>query len=75
MMNAVGPRIKRSRRRGNKKVTQAELAARLQSMGIDIDRSAISRIETRRRQVTDLEIVGICRALGIKVTDLFAELL
>ena len=55
------------------RVTQEQLAARLQSQGIAIDRSAISKIEAGKRPVTDLEIIAICNVLGIKVATLFGE--
>ena len=73
MRNVVGPRIREARYRSGQRVTQEQLAARLQSLGIDIDRTAISKIEVGRRPVTDVEIVAICNALGIKVATLFGE--
>ena len=69
----MGPRIQEARYRSGQKVTQEQLAARLQSLGIEIDRTAISKIEAGRRPVTDIEIEGICQALGIKVATLFGE--
>jgi transcriptional regulator with XRE-family HTH domain len=55
-------------------VTQEELVARLQALGVDIDQPALSRIETGDRQVTDVEILGICEALGVGVPELFKGL-
>ena len=72
MRNVVGPKIRNARYRPGHKVTQEQLAARLQSQGINMDRTAISKIESGRRPVTDIEILGFCRALGIKVAELFA---
>lgn len=73
MKNVVGPRIRSARYRGTRKVTQEELAARLQAAGMDIDRTAIAKIEAGRRPITDIEIIGICKALGIPVVSLFTE--
>ena len=73
MRNVVGPRIREARYRPGQRVTQEQLAARLQSQGIAIDRSAISKIEAGKRPVTDLEIISICDVLGIKVATLFGE--
>ena len=73
MKNVVGPRIQELRHRAGHKVTQAELAARLQAMGINVDRSTIAKIETGTRPLTDVEIIGICKALNIKVSTLFDE--
>ena len=74
MKNVVGPRIKDLRGRRLPRTTQEELAARLQALGVDIDQTALSRIENGERQVTDMEIVGICQALGVSVSDLFEGL-
>ena len=73
MRNVVGPRVREARYREGKRVTQEQLAARLQSQGIDIDRTAISKIETGKRPVMDFEIVAICQALNIKIATLFGE--
>lgn len=72
MRNVVGRRIRALRRAQSPKVTQEELAARLQSLGVNIDRTAIAKIETGRRPVTDTEIVAICKVLRVKVAALFA---
>ena len=73
MKNVMGPRIREARRRGGQKVTQEELAARLQALGVDLDRTAISKIESGKRPVMDSEIVGISKALRVKVAWLFSE--
>ncbi|MCI0438611.1 MAG: helix-turn-helix domain-containing protein [Chloroflexi bacterium] len=73
MRNIVGPRIREARHREGRKVTQQELAARLQTLGVDLDRTAISKIESGRRPITDVEIVAICKALGVRVASLFPE--
>ena len=73
MRNVVGPRIREARYRSGRRVTQEQLAARLQSQGIGIERTTISKIEAGKRPVTDLEIIAICNALGIKVATLFGE--
>ena len=46
-------------------------AARLQAAGIDLDPSAISRIENQDRVVSDLEILAICKALKVPVEWFF----
>ena len=73
MKNIVGRRIMEARHSRGRKVTQEQLAAKLQTLGINIDRTAISKIEQGRRPVTDKEIVAICQALGIKVAELFED--
>ena len=73
MKNVVGPRIRESRYSYGRRVTQEQLAARLQSLGVDLDRTAISKIETGRRPVTDLEIIAFAKALEVTVPSLFGE--
>ena len=65
MRNIAGPKIREARYRSGKKVTQLELAARLQSAGVDVGRTAISKMEAGRRPVTDVEVVAICKALVV----------
>ncbi len=71
MRNIVGPRIRQLRRRARPPVTQTDLAARLQSAGVDIDQTAISKIEADKRLVSDIEVAAIAKALGLKPGDLF----
>lgn len=73
MKNVVGPHIRDARLRVSRKVSQEELAARLQAMGVQLDQTAVSRIENGERQVTDVELLAICRALGIEVGTLFTD--
>ncbi len=40
------------------KISQRELADRMQLVGIDIDKNAIQRIECGKRFVTDIEIIA-----------------
>lgn len=43
------------------KISQRELADKMQLVGIDIDKNAIQRIECGKRFVTDIEIVAFCK--------------
>ena len=70
--NAIGPKIREARYRAGQRVSQAELAARLQAVGVDLDPSAVSRIENQDRLVTDIEVMAICEVLDITVETLFA---
>jgi transcriptional regulator with XRE-family HTH domain len=60
--NIIGHRIRLARRRLNPKVTQEDLAGRMAARGIDLNRSAISKIESGVRHVLDYEIktLAIC---------------
>jgi transcriptional regulator with XRE-family HTH domain len=63
--NISGERIQAARRK--MKITQGELAARLQVEGINIERDSISRIEIGTRFVADYELLVISRILGVSV--------
>ena len=52
--NFCGEKIKLARTK--KRITQRDLAARLQTQGITIERDSISRIEIGTRFVTDYEL-------------------
>lgn len=52
--NLVGPRLKLLRERDG--LSQRGLAQRLQLIGMDMDKNVITRIETNKRYVTDLEL-------------------
>ena len=69
--NIIGPRVKEARKGAG--VTQADLAAQLQVMGITVDRSAIAKIETGRRPISDIEAAAISKILKVKIDWLFAE--
>ena len=43
------------------KISQRELADRMQLVGIDIDKNAIQRIECGKRFITDIEIVAFSK--------------
>ena len=51
-------------------LSQRELSARLQLMGLDIDKNAIMRIETGKRYVSDIELCAFARLFGVPVTEL-----
>ena len=69
--NLIGPTIKKVRLSLKPKVSQQDLAGRLAARGIEIDRSAIARIEHGNRFVRDFEILGIAAALRVPLAKLF----
>ena len=73
MRNVVGSRIKLARKQTVPKITQEDLCARLQVLGLQLERPAISKIETGYREVTDVEIVALAKALDVSVAWLFEE--
>ena len=58
-------------------MTQSELAAKLQTLGINMDQQMLSKIENNSRMVTDYELAGMCLALCVSpaelLTDFFRE--
>jgi transcriptional regulator with XRE-family HTH domain len=70
-VNFLGPALRRARTRSRDKLTQEQLAARLQVFGLDLDRTAISRIESQKRAISDIELFCILKALRIDLQRLF----
>ena len=48
-------------------LSQERLAAKLQTMNLNIDQQMISRIESNKRIVTDYELACICYVLGVEI--------
>lgn len=61
--NISGDRIREARLK--KRLTQADLAARIQVEGVIMERDSISRIEKGTRFIPDYEIPVFARALGV----------
>lgn len=56
--------------REQKGLSQSNLAAKMQTMNVNIDQQMISRIEKNNRQVTDYELACICKCLSVTPNDL-----
>lgn len=65
--NIIGDRVKEARHNSKPKVTQIDLLARLSVRGINLDKTAISKIEAKSRPVTDYELVSIADSLGVSI--------
>ena len=63
--NLCGDRVREARAR--RKITQADLAARLQVAGIIMERDSVSRIEIGTRFVTDYELMVLSQILDVSV--------
>ncbi|MBO5341290.1 MAG: helix-turn-helix transcriptional regulator [Lachnospiraceae bacterium] len=66
--NICGAKI--SELRTNLKISQRELADRLQIIGLDVDKNAIQRIEAGKRFVTDIEIIAFAKIFDISPNEL-----
>jgi transcriptional regulator with XRE-family HTH domain len=71
--NIVGHRVRQARLRQNPPVSQEDLAARLAARGVELDRSAVSRIESKTRYVMDYEAAALAKALKVSVNWLFRQ--
>ncbi len=69
--NISGERIRQAR--VVKKLTQSNLAARVQTKGVTMERDSISRIEHGIRFVADYELKVFAEALGVTVEWLLGE--
>ena len=54
-------------------MTQEELAAALQLLDWDISRGGVAKIESGFRQVTDIELKKLTRALKVSISWLLEE--
>jgi transcriptional regulator with XRE-family HTH domain len=71
--NVIGHRVREARLRSRPPVSQEDLAGKLAVQGILLDRSAISRIESRSRYAMDYEAAALAKALKVSVAWLFGE--
>ena len=68
MNNICGRRV--AGYRMEMKISQRELADRLQLAGLDMDKNAVQRIEAGKRFVTDIELIGLANVLGKTFSEL-----
>jgi transcriptional regulator with XRE-family HTH domain len=71
--NIIGKQVKMARHRFKPRMTQAALAVRLQLDDWDIDRSGVAKIELGLRQVTDIEVMKLAKALNVSASWLLGE--
>ena len=64
----MGPLIRKFR--VNRNLTQEQLAAKIQLLGLDLDRTDIGKIESCIRSLYDYEMIVIATALKISLSDL-----
>lgn len=63
--NICGQKVKEIREQLPEKTSQRKLADMLQMEGLDLDKSAVQRIESGKRFVTDIELKVIAKVLGV----------
>lgn len=68
-MNLVGGRVRELRMA--RKMSQQALSNKLEMLAIYVCRGSISRIEDKRRTVTDIELYGLAQVLDVSIEELF----
>jgi transcriptional regulator with XRE-family HTH domain len=71
--NIVGGRVRKARKAAKPPITQIDLIARLELLGVMIDQSTLSKIEHEQRPVTDIEVVALTKALKVSTAWLLGE--
>jgi len=71
--NIIGSRLRKARKAAKPPMTQLDLVARLQLLGVSIDQSGISKIEAGQRPVFDYELAALAKALKVPVTYFFED--
>lgn len=66
--NICGVNVRKLREQ--KKISQDQLAAKLQTEGLGVNQNSISRIETGKRLVADFELVALSKVLGVNIERL-----
>ena len=69
--NIIGKQV--SRLRTGLGISQDQLAAKCQRVGLDISRGTLAKIEAGIRCVSDQEALLLAQALGVGVSDLFPK--
>lgn len=69
--NMVGDRVRKLRT--EQKMSQQMLSDRLETLAIYICRGSISRIEDKQRTVTDIELYGLAKVLGVSIEELYND--
>ena len=68
-LNVIGPKIRQARERYG--LTQDQMAAKCQVLGLDLTRGTLAKIESRVRAVSDHEIPYLARVLDCSIDSLF----
>lgn len=54
-------------------LSQEQLAARMQTMNVNMDQQMISKIEKNNRQVTDFELACLCKCLETTPNEMLLD--
>ena len=70
--NWIGSNLKKIRLLNE--LSQEQLIAQLNLLGLDLDRTSLSRIENQNREVYDYELVYFSKALKVNIVDLYDDI-
>ncbi len=70
--NWIGSNLKKIRLLNG--LSQEQLVAQLNLLGLDLDRTSLSRIENQNREVYDYELVYFSKALKVNIVDLYDDI-
>ena len=68
----IGQNIQRLRRQSN--LTQEQVIAKMNLMGIEISKSTYAKIETNRMNIKVSELMALKTIFGAEIQDFFADL-
>lgn len=71
--NLVGGRVRKARYQLEPRVSQEDLSGRLARLGVTIDRTGVSKIESYERYVMDYEAAALAKVLKVSVAWLYGE--
>ena len=69
--NLIGRNLKKLRTERN--MSQQDLSAKLELLGVYVCRRSVSRIEDHSRTVTDIELFAIADVLRVKIDELYQK--
>lgn len=69
--NIIGAKVVAIRE--NRHIKQKDFLARLQTLGMDISATSLSRLEGQHRLVPDYELVCIAKALDVPIEELLTQ--
>ena len=69
--NLIGANVQKIRK--EKEIKQKELLAQLQVKGIDMNASALSKLEGQIRIATDIETLALSEVLNVPINALFGK--
>ena len=70
--NLVGDTVRKIRK--EKHMSQQDVSDRLEELAIYICRGSLSRLEDKQRTVTDIELQGLAKVLGVPITSFFENI-